>query len=64
VLNINVNNENSFDVIVRDMSGKVLIVSKNNNTSASLEVQDFSAGVYVVEIVQENAKTSKRFTKL
>lgn len=61
-INIEVRESRSIDfLVVKDLSGKVVLSQQPK--SNSINVENFSSGIYIIEIVSGNDKIQKKFIK-
>jgi hypothetical protein len=61
IFNINLNNIPKYDIILSDITGKILFEDKNTNgvTNYTLNLDRFSNGIYFLKVLTKN----KFFTK-
>ena len=63
VVNIKVDNTDSFNIELFDMSGKLLLTQNGNTNLTTLNVSDFSKGQYIVRVSQNNNIVIRKIVK-
>jgi hypothetical protein len=62
ILNLNFLNENSYNVKIYDLLGR--LVYTKENTNSSIDVSSFIPDLYLIKIKTETGETSQKFIKL
>lgn len=60
VVTINSNSNNLFDVNVYNILGKLIYTKNDNNKSTTIDLSSINKGIYIVSILIDNKRISKR----